>query len=84
MPYPSFKQNKVNFKRNISHLFSVVEPEIENAPAHQIRLWLDKVKLQLMLERNRGVARHYRYDINRHMALAAARNALTLKLKQLE
>ena len=76
--------SKSNFKILFWLLFSAPDSEIDYAPAHQIRVWLDKVKFELTRERNRGKMEHYRYDMNRHIALAAARNALAMRLKELE
>lgn len=76
--------HRSNVKILFERLFSTPDSAIEYAPAHQVRLWLDKVRLELTRERNRGKIEHYRYDMNRHIALAAARNALAMRLKVLE
>lgn len=73
-----------NIKVLFERLFLAPESAIENAPAHQIRLWLEKVRVELIRERNKGTMQHYRYDMNKHIALAAARNALAMQLEKLE
>ncbi len=75
---------KQNFNILLRRLFALPDTTIESAPAHQVRLWLNKVGLELKRERNRGSVQHYRYDMNRHLALAAARNALAMRLEELE
>lgn len=83
-PNRNAKKSATNVRGIFLRLFSAPATAIHTAPAHQVRLWLDRVKLELTRERNRGKARHYRYDINKHIALAAARNELTMRLVQLE
>ena len=41
---------------------------------------LDKVQNQLTRERNKGLARHWSYDFNRHLALSYARDCLIAML----
>jgi len=73
-------KHQLSFKLLFDRLFAVPASTIDSAPPHQIRQWLDAVKLELVRERNKGKARHYRYDLNRHIALAAARDVLAQRL----
>ena len=65
------------------HLFGESESAISSAPPNKLRQWLDQIKLELQRERNRGKARHYRYDFNRHLALASIRNIISKRLDQI-
>ena len=49
---------------------------LAKATAVQIRQWLVVVERHLARERNKGLARHWSYDLNRHIALKAARDRL--------
>ncbi|WP_346432525.1 MULTISPECIES: hypothetical protein [unclassified Roseitalea] len=49
---------------------------LENAPAASKRQWLTIVERHLARERNKGLARHWSYSLNRHIALKAARDRL--------
>lgn len=62
-------------------LFDLPSAAIQTSPPHQIRCWLDRILMELRRERNRGKARHYRYDLNRHIALAHTRDFLLQQLK---
>lgn len=61
-------------------LIGAVPAEIESAMPHQIRGWMRIIERKLHIERNRGLSRHYRYDLNRHIALASAQRFLAAKL----
>ena len=65
------------------NLFATPVSAVDTARAHQIRIWLNQVRLELARERNRGKMQHYRYDMNKHMALAAARDVLALRLDEM-
>ncbi|WP_018687335.1 hypothetical protein [Ahrensia kielensis] len=50
-------------------LFLDISPkQLDAALPHQIRDWIKTIEIKLNLERNRGLSRHYRYDLNKHLA----------------
>lgn len=53
---------------------------IARARPAQIRMWLSIAERQLTRERNKGLARHWSYNLNRHIALKAARDRLAHQL----
>ena len=55
---------------------------IEMSEAGLKRQWLKIVKRHLIRERNKGLACHWAYDFNRHIALKLARDRLQALLKQ--
>ena len=54
----------------------------EEAPPHRLREWLDTIELRLARERKKGISRHWTYDLNRHIALKAARDRLKTELER--
>ena len=54
----------------------------DHAPPHQIRQWLETIEARLSRERKKGLARHWGYDLNRHIALKAARDRLKAWLER--
>lgn len=46
------------------------------ATAVQIRQWIIVVERHLARERNKGLSKHWSYDLNRHIALKSARDRL--------
>lgn len=84
LPNSSSQRHKTALSTAFKSLILKSDWAIDDAPAHQLRLWLDRVKRELTRERNKGKMRHYRYDMNRHIALAAARNEIAERLDQLE
>ncbi|MEM5502341.1 hypothetical protein WNY59_12170 [Ahrensia kielensis] len=61
-------------------LLDISPKQLDTAPPHQIRDWINTIEIKLNLERNRGLSRHYRYDLNKHLALASAKHLLRAKL----
>lgn len=49
---------------------------IEQATKAQLRGHLERLDRRLARERNKGVARHWGYDLNRHIALKQARDVI--------
>ncbi len=49
-------------------------------PPHVLREWIEIIEKRLARERHKGIARHWGYDLNRHMALKAARDRLRARL----
>ena len=83
LPEVKATRHKIDLGRTFKSLINASDCTIDTAPAHQLRLWLNKIKIELKRERNRGKLRHYRYNMNRHIALAAAHKELTARLDQL-
>ena len=48
----------------------------DEAAPHELRSWIAILENRLARERSKGVARHWSYDLNRHIALKAARDRL--------
>ncbi|WP_433962872.1 hypothetical protein [Roseitalea porphyridii] len=49
---------------------------VERATKAELRGQLDTIDRRLARERNKGVARHWSYDLNRHIALKQARDVI--------
>lgn len=77
------KDHSLKINMLFRSLFATSASAIDTARAHQVGMWLDRVRRELARECSRGKVQHYRYDMNRHMALAAARDILALRLKEL-
>jgi hypothetical protein len=55
--------------------------QLKAASPHQVRGWINTINRKLALERNRGLSRHYRYNLNRHLALASVHRILLARLQ---
>lgn len=55
---------------------------VEKSEASDKRQWLRTIQRHLTRERNKGLARHWAYDLNRHMALTAARDTMRALLEK--
>ena len=55
---------------------------VDGAKAAQLRERLGVLDRRLVRERNKGVARHWSYDLNRHIALKQARDLISEKLSE--
>ncbi|WP_192900442.1 hypothetical protein [Roseitalea porphyridii] len=49
---------------------------VERATKAELRGHLDRIDRRLARERNKGTARHWSYDLNRHIALKQARDVI--------
>lgn len=63
-------------------LFSNPIGRIKSAPPHQLAKWSSVLDRQLSRERARGINKHYRYDFNRHVALASIRQRVMQALEE--
>jgi len=53
---------------------------IESMPTQELFAWDEGVALALRRERNKSMARHWSYDLNRHIALKLARDRIKAEL----
>ena len=62
--------------RSIGRLTGVDAQTIASASPKQTRVCLKQIEKLLSRERNKGIARHWAYDLNRHIILKHARDRL--------
>lgn len=69
-----------NLNRALYQVLAISFNEFGQAPPHLLRQWLEKTQLKISRERNRGISKHYRYSLNRHIALSQIRTAIRSRL----
>lgn len=57
-------------------LARATQRDFETIPLEELGTWAEGLKLALRRERAKSVARHWSYDLNRHIALKRARDEI--------